>query len=309
MEQTNQSRRGRPESPVSPQDGPAAVLAVELRRLRERCGLPSYREMSVLAQVSPSALSEAARGRRWPSWQVVAGYVTACGEDPETWRERWEALRPVAQPPTQPTPDAEPPGEEPPEGEAERTTATAPPRQVPRLVGVGVGFLLIVGLIVIVVAAVGGRHGGTSSAPPAATSSAPPGPVPVRRHGTLVLAAGQVADLDSMAANWDEQSEPGPSTADVWFGATDHALHGQGNNDIAVLPRGAAGGFWPCALEQDYGVTLAAPDIRPGRLLCGLTAANRVAQLRITGVRYGGSTGKPDQVTFDVTVWVPLHKT
>ena len=92
------------------------------------------------------------------------------------------------------------------------------------------------------------------------------------------------------------------------FGAADHALHGIGNFDIAVLPAGEPGGFWPCALEQDYGATLAGAAFRPGAIVCALTAANRVAELEVTNV-HRDSSGDPDQVAFEVTVWVPLHRT
>lgn len=353
MEHTSAGRRGRPESRVDPEDGPAAVFAVELRGLRERAGRPSYRDMSRLAFVSASALSEAARGQRWPSWQVVAGYVTACGEDPEAWRARWEALRPPTEkaqaakarvvdgPPgaiAAGSPESGPPeetGSEPgsdgqfgPDPEAgtgaeagdvqKRTARPGPVRRGGRLAGIGAGVAVIVAVVGVVAAtwratpAPPPKQAGVTVAATATTASvatASSAPVPVRRHGTLVMLPGQVADLDSTAANWEEQPEPGPSTADVWFGAQDHALHGVGDNDIAVLAPGSAGGFWPCALEQDYGVTLAAAEVRPERVLCGLTAANRVAQLRITGVTYDAVTGQPDRVIFDVTVWVPQHKT
>ncbi|WP_369386309.1 hypothetical protein AB5J72_00830 [Streptomyces sp. CG1] len=132
--------------------------------------------------------------------------------------------------------------------------------------------------------------------------------MPIRRRGSLVLAAGHVADLDSTTGTWDEQTEPGSPRADVWLGAQDRALHGVGNNDIAVLPKNSPGGFWACALDQDYGAALPSADIRPGRILCGLTAANRVAQLRVTSV-HDDAASMPDWVTLDITVWVPAHKT
>jgi hypothetical protein len=55
-------------------------------------------------------------------------------------------------------------------------------------------------------------------------------------------------------------------------------------------------------------VTLAAPRIRQGQLICTITSNNRVALLRIISIRHTAS-GTPGQVTFDVTVWVPPHKT
>ncbi|MEV6942509.1 hypothetical protein AB0N07_11000 [Streptomyces sp. NPDC051172] len=154
------------------------------------------------------------------------------------------------------------------------------------------------------------RSNSAAAAPrPSPTQANSPGAhVPIRRQGSLVLTAGHVADLDSTTSTWAEQTEPGSPRADVWFGAKDRALHGVGNNDIAVLPKNSPGGFWACALDQDYGASLHAADIRAGRILCGLTAANRVAQLRVTSV-HDDAAGVPDRVTLDITVWVPTHRT
>ncbi|OLZ62800.1 hypothetical protein AV521_41030 [Streptomyces sp. IMTB 2501] len=96
----------------------------------------------------------------------------------------------------------------------------------------------------------------------------------------------------------------GSPRAHVWLGAQDRALHGVGNNDIDVLPKNSPCGFWACALDQDYGAALPAADIRPSRILCRLTAANRVAQLRVTSVHDDAA-----RVTLDITVWVPAPKT
>ncbi len=84
-------------------------------------------------------------------------------------------------------------------------------------------------------------------------------------------------------------------------------MHGNQNADIAVLPRGSIGTFRECALEQDYGVTLTASRIRPGQLVCNITSQNRVALLRIIDVQHT-TDGTPDQITFDVVVWVSPHK-
>jgi len=312
-----QRRRGRPESPIGPDDGPAAAMALELRRLREHAGCPSYREMSVRAHVSASALSEAARGQRWPSWTVVAAYVAACGDDPASWRPRWEALRGQGRQAAPATANiVKPEGEQSPESAhraAAEPTPAAPASRRPRIVvlaGTGAALTLVAAALVGLSGRPAARSDSVAAAPrPSPTRAAGPGAkVPVERRGTLVLTAGHVADLDSTTATWGVGTEPGSSSADVWFGAEDHALHGVGNNDIAVLPKNSPGGFWACALDQDYGTALAAADIRPGRILCGLTAANRVAQLRVIAV-HDDAAGRPDQVTLDITVWVPAHKT
>jgi DNA-binding SARP family transcriptional activator len=143
---------------------------------------------------------------------------------------------------------------------------------------------------------------------PGMTSERPVAPVSEHRSGPLVLVPGEVADLDSMAPGWGVVKAPGAASDDVWFSISDHGLHGNRNADIAVLPPGSIGTFSECALEQDYGVTLTPPRIRPGQLVCNITNQNRVALLRIIDVQYT-SDGTPDQVTFDVIVWVPPHKT
>ncbi|MEU3342829.1 helix-turn-helix transcriptional regulator [Streptomyces sp. NPDC006668] len=292
-------------------------MAVELRRLRERAGRPSYREMSVRAHVSPSALSEAARGQRWPSWTVVAAYVAACGEDPASWRPRWEALRvgdEQAAPAT--TDPVQPDGEQPLDG-ADRAAAGPTPsepasrrRQIMVLAATAAALALTTAVLLGLSGRPATRSDSAAAAPrPSPTqANTPAAHVPIRRRGTLVLTAGHVADLDSTTSTWAQHSEPGPPQADVWFGAQDRALHGVGNNDIAVLPNNSPGGFWACALDQDYGATLHAADIRAGRILCGLTATNRVAQIRVTSVHHD-TAGQPDRITLDITVWAPAHKT
>jgi WD40 repeat protein len=76
---------------VHPQVGALAQLAVELRRLREAAGRPSYRALARQANYSPTMLSEAASGRRLPTLEVTLAYVQACGGDEQQWRRRWQA--------------------------------------------------------------------------------------------------------------------------------------------------------------------------------------------------------------------------
>lgn len=136
----------------------------------------------------------------------------------------------------------------------------------------------------------------------------PPTPEPERRSGLVTLRPGQVVDLDSAAADWGVVQAPGTEADDVWFSDTDDSLHGNRNADIAVLPHGSVGTFDDCALEQDYGATLDPARILPGQLVCNITSDNRVALLRITDVQYDYRR-TPDQVTFQVVVWVKPHKT
>ncbi len=99
---------GRPERPIDPGDGPIAELASELRKLRDKAGRPSYRELARRASFSVTVLSEAAGGRSWPTLAVVKGYVRACGGDEREWEERWlrgaDQLREQAEAAAQPPP-------------------------------------------------------------------------------------------------------------------------------------------------------------------------------------------------------------
>ncbi|MDX8031029.1 hypothetical protein SK803_12450 [Lentzea sp. BCCO 10_0856] len=82
----------RPERPLE-LDGTALVeFAVDLRRLRQDAGTPSYRELGKRAGYSATTLADAAGGRRFPSLEVALAYVRACGGDLELWERRWHSL-------------------------------------------------------------------------------------------------------------------------------------------------------------------------------------------------------------------------
>ncbi|QFZ18948.1 nSTAND1 domain-containing NTPase [Saccharothrix syringae] len=68
------------------------AFAAELRALRVTAGRPTYRELAGRAHYSPSALSDAAGGRKLPSLDLTLAYVRACGGDEETWRRRWHEV-------------------------------------------------------------------------------------------------------------------------------------------------------------------------------------------------------------------------
>jgi hypothetical protein len=297
---------------VDPGAGPGQQLALALRELREDSGNPTYRAMAERAHYSASALARAASGTAFPSRDLVLAYVRSCGGDQAEWDQRWAAAAAQAGHDGEPEHAHRPgpPGQEPHGG--------TPRRRRPRRLAIAVAAAAAVPTLTAGILLVPGpRH--PAPHPPAtlpstsaaAGSSQPADLVPVRRQGLLVLAPGQVADLDtpaSRAPGWGIVNEPGSAADDIWFSSTDHALHGNQNANIAVLPAGSAATHSACALEQDYGVTLDAPRIRPGQLVCDITSDNRVALLRITGVRHAAN-GTPDQVTFTVTVWVPPHKT
>ncbi|MFG1604523.1 tetratricopeptide repeat protein [Actinoplanes sp. NPDC049265] len=92
------ARRGRREAELD-ETVPANLrdFAQRLRDLRAECGNPPYRVLSGLAHCATSTLSEAAGGRRLPSWETTRAYVIGClrhaGRTDELVRElpRWEA--------------------------------------------------------------------------------------------------------------------------------------------------------------------------------------------------------------------------
>lgn len=82
----------RVERPLGSEDTPLLRFAGDLRRLRHRAGLPSYRELGRRANYSAAALSEAVSGRRLPSLAVTVAFVRACEGDVEAWTARWRDL-------------------------------------------------------------------------------------------------------------------------------------------------------------------------------------------------------------------------
>ncbi|RCG31886.1 hypothetical protein DQ384_08960 [Sphaerisporangium album] len=82
----------RPERPLGPGDDVVLEFAADLRRLREKAGSPTYRDLARQAHYSAAALSEAAGGRRLPSLAVALAYVRACGGDTAEWERRWHEV-------------------------------------------------------------------------------------------------------------------------------------------------------------------------------------------------------------------------
>lgn len=72
---------------VDEADGPVAAFAAELRRLRDRAGRPSYRDMGRAANVAFSSLSQADSGYTLPTAEMVEAYVRACGGDGDLVRD------------------------------------------------------------------------------------------------------------------------------------------------------------------------------------------------------------------------------
>jgi ABC-type phosphate transport system substrate-binding protein len=81
----------RPEAKI-PEDAPPALarLASALRDLRKGSGL-NLTQLADKASCSVGALSEAASGKRVPTWEIMRAYVAGCGGDPGDWLGLWRA--------------------------------------------------------------------------------------------------------------------------------------------------------------------------------------------------------------------------
>ncbi|SDG42973.1 hypothetical protein SAMN05216553_10828 [Lentzea fradiae] len=103
----------RGERPLGPEDTALLRFAGDLRRLRDQAGKPSYRELAVRANYSPTALSDAAGGRKLPSLALTLAFVRACDPAADTapWTKRWREL--AAEHTQQLLPNAPYPGAEP----------------------------------------------------------------------------------------------------------------------------------------------------------------------------------------------------
>jgi hypothetical protein len=134
---------GRRERDLDPAASPVEGFAHDLRALRRKADIPSYRELARHAHYSASALSTAANGRALPSLALVEAYVKACGGDETEWRRRWHELNDLqaGEPASEATPagsrgaDAERPAPLEPEPESE-PPARRGLRSVPRRVAV-----------------------------------------------------------------------------------------------------------------------------------------------------------------------------
>ncbi|WP_026466840.1 helix-turn-helix domain-containing protein [Amycolatopsis alba] len=92
-------------------DDPLLEFAADLRRLREKAGNPTYRELGRRAHYSAGTLSEAAGGKKMPSLAVTLAYVRAC-EGPEAeWEARWHDVTERARTGVGDSPVAPPNGE------------------------------------------------------------------------------------------------------------------------------------------------------------------------------------------------------
>ncbi|WP_150242173.1 helix-turn-helix domain-containing protein [Streptomyces albofaciens] len=82
---------GRPPSSPAPQPvpEPVAAFAEQLRELRLRCFEPTEARLALQMKCGRSSVSAMLNGRRFPSWELTCAFVTACGEEPADWLDRW----------------------------------------------------------------------------------------------------------------------------------------------------------------------------------------------------------------------------
>ncbi|WP_125533810.1 helix-turn-helix domain-containing protein [Streptomyces sp. WAC 06725] len=79
-----------PSSPVpQPVPEPVAAFAEQLRELRLRCFEPTEARLALQMKCGRSSVSAMLNGRRFPSWELTCAFVTACGEEPGDWLDRW----------------------------------------------------------------------------------------------------------------------------------------------------------------------------------------------------------------------------
>ncbi len=316
---------GRPHRRADPSQGPVEALAHALDEAR---GGRTFESMSrqlsrAGTPVAVATLSAAARGQRLPTWATVEAFARACGQDPAAWRTRWEQAADTRGRAPRPTPassPATPPPVDGPPAEHPAAAAQAPvrARRARLWAAIGAGGAAVAVAAVLAAGLGTGTHG-TAHAKTPATHQAPPhastpasapaataAPDARRRAGPLVLPAGQVADLDSLAPDWHQESAPGSAVADIEFTSTYHSLTGgQGDSNLGILPPGSTGTRKECSLLQNTGIVVHTAQIRPGLMICALTNDHHIALLRITDVHQAGA--QPDTITFQVIVWTKPH--
>ena len=265
-------------------------LAAALRHHRLANGL-SFRELARrLGMSAHSGLSDYEHGRRIPPADLVTSYERVFDVPAgslKTLRDR--AFQERAESRTVPAPD------------------DAPRSRVPRF-----ALFTTAGVVVVLAAVVVVAQFVTRQSPSTDTATSTDmvdldghgHPQAVRRHGSVVLDAGHVIDLDSMAADWADTHAPSDNPEDVEFTLAHRTLTGIDNAVLGVLPRGSAGWRSECGRLQAYGVEAGADVLTPGTFLCVETDQHRYALLRVTDVHDDGF-GRPDQVGLDITVWEP----
>jgi hypothetical protein len=283
---------------------PRHEFGTTLRALRTWAGLTQKALEDRDDQLSDSTISEHERGTRWPRWEWVYVFVTAClrhrmpdaslaALDAELapWRKEWGRLNkpdtlqavdpnpPAASPPgvtdtPAALPPALPPSQEP--GTAQRSRDNQNHAQTWRRIAGGAALLLAIGGMIA-----------------AATAQSE---VPVRVNATVHdLKDGEGIDLDAGTRN---PNKPG---IDVRFSASSALLYAASTEvSVAVLPEPLTTDWIHChnAVSWFPGVGNIY-DLAPGRNICVKTDENRLSMLTITeqGMAATGA------VNFRYTTW------
>ncbi len=85
---------GRAENPLPTTPSALCELAARLREIRTGAGSPVYRTMAKTGLMTASALSQAAGGHKYPTWECVEAYLRGCHANAltvDTVRTLWEA--------------------------------------------------------------------------------------------------------------------------------------------------------------------------------------------------------------------------
>lgn len=72
---------------------PLADLAAALHHLRRGAGEPSMREIARNIRYSHTAVTDAFKGLRCPTWPMLKAIVQHLGGDPTLFHQRWIAVR------------------------------------------------------------------------------------------------------------------------------------------------------------------------------------------------------------------------
>lgn len=152
----------RPERVLDSSAGPVQQFAADLRAVRHKAGNPKYLQMARATGRSRTALAEAAGGDHLATWETVQAYLRACGEDPDAWLGRWEAVRAGIDRERSGATSAGASASETPEDAGQAPVA----ERTRRRLSVGVGVVVVAAASVATGFALASGHGASGSVPP-----------------------------------------------------------------------------------------------------------------------------------------------
>jgi transcriptional regulator with XRE-family HTH domain len=311
--QPKQRRVGRPEKPFEMTDAPVAAFAAALRELRGNCGEPTYAALARRSGVSASALSEAARGKRLPSWRIARAYVEACGGDVDDFRPRWQTAADGTDTDSRTADPALPEAVERGPYEEGATGGRWIPRRRAALVSASIVFAAAISVVGLTVAATlgDGRHPPRGHATPAGPpgtylrpTGAPAAPYPIRRFGDTSIRAGERLTLDAPPGGDWPRAISGSVGYDLEFTLADRLLVSVGTqttgSSLAWISH-PTNTYDDCK-TSDYSGVVPTKAILPGTEFCVLTGQHRRALVTIRSVERDPQ-GLPAQVTVTITTW------